>query len=46
MEALSRNQLQKFSDEDLMEHFQAGYEEGFNLLVKRYTDRLHNFLYW
>ncbi|MDR8391559.1 sigma-70 family RNA polymerase sigma factor [Aliifodinibius sp. S!AR15-10] len=45
MEALSRNQLQEFSDEDLMEHFQAGYEEGFNLLVKRYTDRLHNFLY-
>lgn len=45
MEALSRSQLKKQSDEDLMEYFQAGYEEGFNLLVKRYEDRLHNFLY-
>ncbi|MFH5833076.1 sigma-70 family RNA polymerase sigma factor [Halalkalibaculum sp. DA3122] len=45
MEALTRSQLQDYSDEDLMEHFQAGYEEGFNLLVERYTDRLHNFLY-
>ncbi|MDX1637749.1 MAG: sigma-70 family RNA polymerase sigma factor [Balneolaceae bacterium] len=33
------------SDEDLMEYFQAGYEEGFNLLVERYSDRVHNFLY-
>ncbi|MDX1618001.1 MAG: sigma-70 family RNA polymerase sigma factor [Balneolaceae bacterium] len=45
MEALSRRQLQERSDEDLMEYFQAGYEEGFNLLVNRYEDRLHNFLY-
>ncbi|NGP88905.1 sigma-70 family RNA polymerase sigma factor [Aliifodinibius halophilus] len=33
------------SDEDLMEKFQSGYEEAFNLLVNRYQDRLHNFLY-
>lgn len=45
MEALSRNRLQELSDEDVMEYFQAGYEEGFNLLVRRYKDRLHNFLY-
>lgn len=45
MEALSRNQLQDLSDEDIMEYFQAGYEEGFTLLVQRYKDRLHNFLY-
>ncbi len=45
MEALSKTRLKELSDEDLMEHFQAGYEEGFNLLVERYTDRLHNFLY-
>lgn len=45
MEALSRKQLQDLSDEDVMEYFQAGYEEGFNLLVERYQDRLHNFLY-
>ncbi|GAA5521100.1 sigma-70 family RNA polymerase sigma factor [Aliifodinibius salicampi] len=45
MEALSRAELQQLSDEDLMEHFQSGYEQAFNLLVERYQDRLHNFLY-
>lgn len=45
MEAISRAKLQQLSDEDLMERFQAGYEEAFNLLLKRYQDRLHNFLY-
>lgn len=45
MEAPSRAKLQQLSDEDLMEHFQAGYEDAFNLLLKRYEDRLHNFLY-
>ncbi len=45
MEAISRAKLQQLSDEDLMEHFQSGYEEAFNLLVERYQDRLHNFLY-
>jgi RNA polymerase sigma-70 factor (ECF subfamily) len=45
MEALSRAKLQQLSDEDLMEHFQSGYEQAFNLLVERYQDRLHNFLY-
>lgn len=45
METLTATQLKQLSDEDLMERFQAGYEEGFNLLVERYTDRLHNFLY-
>lgn len=45
MEALSQRQLQELSDEDIMEYFQAGYEEGFNILVQRYKDRLHNFLY-
>lgn len=45
MEAISNAKLQQFSDEDLMEHFQAGYEEAFNILVSRFKDRLHNFLY-
>lgn len=45
MEAISRAKLQQLSDEDLMERFQSGYEEAFNLLVERYQDRLHNFLY-
>lgn len=45
MKELSNQELQNLSDEDLMEHFQAGYERAFNLLVTRYKDRLHNFLY-
>jgi len=45
MQAVSRVELQKMSDEDLMEKFQSGYEQAFNLLVDRYQDRLHNFLY-
>lgn len=45
MESVSSSQLLKLCDEDLMEQFQAGYEQAFNILVKRYKDRLHNFLY-
>lgn len=45
MESISKAKLQQCSDEDLMEYFQAGYEEAFNLLVSRFKDRLHNFLY-
>lgn len=45
MQVLSSTKLQELSDEDLMERFQSGYEQAFNLLVKRYEDRLHNFLY-
>ncbi len=32
-------------DEDLMELFQAGTVEAYNLLVDRYSDRLMNYLY-
>ncbi|MBN2731797.1 MAG: sigma-70 family RNA polymerase sigma factor [Balneolaceae bacterium] len=45
MEKLSQKQIHNLSDEDLMEHFQAGYEQAFNILVSRFKDRLHNFLY-
>lgn len=45
METLSKQQVKNLSDEDLMEHFQAGYEQAFNILVTRFKDRLHNFLY-
>jgi len=38
-------QFDQLSNEDLMEHFQSGHEQAFNLLVKRFKDRLHNFLY-
>lgn len=45
MDAFKYAQVANYSDEDLMEYFQEGKEAAFNELVKRYTDRLHNFLY-
>lgn len=45
MQTLTYNQLSDLSNEDLMERFQEGEEESFNILVKRFKDRLHNFLY-
>ncbi|MDZ7773839.1 MAG: sigma-70 family RNA polymerase sigma factor [Balneolaceae bacterium] len=45
MEALSTARVKDLSDEDLMEHFQSGYEKAFDELVHRYKDRLHNFLF-
>ncbi|MDZ7715036.1 MAG: sigma-70 family RNA polymerase sigma factor [Balneolaceae bacterium] len=45
METISKAKLQQLSNEDLMEKFQAGYEQAFNELVSRFQDRLHNFLY-
>ncbi|MFV1885482.1 MAG: sigma-70 family RNA polymerase sigma factor [Balneola sp.] len=45
MEAFKYAQVANYSDEDLMEYFQHGKEPAFNELVKRYTDRLHNFLF-
>jgi len=37
--------LQEMSDEDLMELFQAGTVEAYNLLVERYSERLMHYLY-
>ena len=37
--------LQQMSDEDLMEQFQAGTIEAFNILVDRYSERLMHYLY-
>lgn len=45
MDAFSVAAVTNYSDEDLMEYFQHGKEPAFNELVKRYKDRLHNFLY-
>lgn len=45
MEALTSTRIADISDEDLMEYLQAGHEKAFSELVKRYKDRLHNFLY-
>lgn len=45
MEAFKYAQVSSYTDEDLMEYFQDDKEAAFNELVKRYKDRLHNFLY-
>jgi len=45
MKAISSVKLYNLTDEDLMEHFQGGTVQAFNVLVSRYKDRLHNFLY-
>lgn len=45
MKSISVNELRQMSDEDVMEQLQAGVVEAFNIIVDRYKDRLHNFLY-
>jgi len=37
--------LQTLSDEDVMEQLQAGNMHAFDILVSRFKDRLHNFLF-
>jgi RNA polymerase sigma factor (sigma-70 family) len=37
--------LQQMSDEDVMEQLQGGVVQAFDIIVHRYKDRLHNFLY-
>lgn len=45
MTAFKYTAVATYSDEDLMEYVQMGKELAFNELVRRYNDRLHNFLY-
>jgi RNA polymerase sigma factor (sigma-70 family) len=45
MTAISTAKLYNLTDEDLMEQFQDGTVQAFNILVNRYKDRLHNFLF-
>lgn len=45
MNAISTAKFYNLTDEDLMEQFQDGAVQAFNILVSRYKDRLHNFLY-
>lgn len=44
MNATTAN-LHQLSDEDVMEQLQAGVVQAFDIIVTRYKDRLHNFLY-
>lgn len=45
MDAFKAVSVKDYSDEDLMEYFQNDHEPAFTELVRRYQDRLHNFLY-
>lgn len=45
MERVSTAQLHKMSDEDVMEKLQNGVVQAFDIIVNRYQDRLHNFLF-
>ncbi len=45
MDAFKAVSVKDYSDEDLMEYFQKDHEPAFTELVRRYQDRLHNFLY-
>lgn len=38
-------QLRNMNDEDVMEQLQDGVMQAFDIIVHRYKDRLHNFLY-
>lgn len=37
--------LHQMTDEDVMEQLQGGVVQAFDIIVNRYKDRLHNFLY-
>ncbi len=45
MERSAVNRLHKMSDEDVMEQLQDGVVQAFDVIVHRFKDRLHNFLY-
>ncbi len=45
MKASKVSDLRQMSDEDVMEQLQAGVVQAFDIIVQRYKDRLHNFLY-
>lgn len=45
METSKFAHLQTLSDEDVMEKLQEGNIQAFDIIVERYKDRLHNFLY-
>lgn len=45
MNAITIPGFHSLPDEDLMELFQGGYDEAFTVIVNRYRDRLHQFVY-
>lgn len=45
MKNVDAHTLSQMTDEDLMEMFQGGHEKAFDLIVERYQNRIHNFIY-
>jgi RNA polymerase sigma factor (sigma-70 family) len=45
MNTVSTARLHQMSDEDVMEQLQNGVVQAFDIIVNRYKDRLHNFLF-
>ncbi len=45
MESSKATKLHKMSDEDVMEQLQNGVVQAFDIIVFRFKDRLHNFLF-
>ncbi len=45
MDGTTVSKLRNMNDEDVMEQLQDGVIQAFDIIVHRYKDRLHNFLY-
>jgi len=45
MDESDKKDLEKLSDEDLIEHFQQGDNRAYELIVKRYKNQLLNFVF-
>ncbi|MEX2463088.1 MAG: sigma-70 family RNA polymerase sigma factor [Balneolaceae bacterium] len=45
MESSTYSKLQQMSDEEVMQQLQNGVVQSFDIIVHRFKDRLHNFLY-
>lgn len=45
MNTIQLSHLRTYSDEDVMELFQGGYDEAFNEIVTRYRDRIEHFIF-
>ncbi|MCA1801106.1 MAG: sigma-70 family RNA polymerase sigma factor [Rhodothermaceae bacterium] len=45
MKNVNAQPLSQMTDEDLMEMFQGGHEKAFDIIVERYQNRIHNFIF-
>ena len=45
MSTVSAIRFNQLPDEDLMELFQGGYDEAYSIIVTRYRERIHQFIF-